>query len=477
MRHLSRFAVALAALAAAACGSSSHSSNTCDPTSATACGSGQFCEAVQGGQPKCFDPVVVTGTAFDLATGKASGGIQGARIVALDANRAPAGTAATSGPGGAYTLAVSATRDANGKPVSQVTLRADAAGYQSFPSGVRTALPLDLTTAAQVGGSWTLSSALSDVGLIKLPGTGGTATIQGTVAIPGSRSGVLVVAEPAGGGAGVTAIADAHGGYVMYNLPAAAAPGTNYTVTAYGQGANYAPAQVQVASGDLKTVDLSVANTATATLGGSLIFNSGASTPTSVTLVVKSTYVAALDRGESPPGLVAQVPSGNGYTLTGVPDGSYIALAAFGIDGDVRDLSGGGNTAPVDVVVQSGSLLGGGTTLPQFKLVAAVDLTQIDGIAVGDTGAATAITSATPVFTWLKQSSYSNAATYAVDVYDAFGTNVWTITQAAVSTNTATYAGTSLAHGMYYQLRVRALDGAGNQLSQTEDLKGVFYLQ
>lgn len=28
---------------------------------------------------------------------------------------------------------------------------------------------------------------------------------------------------------------------------------------------------------------------------------------------------------------------------------------------------------------------------------------------------------------------------------------------------------------MYYQLRITALDGAGNPLSQTEDLKGVFF--
>ena len=33
-----------------------------------------------------------------------------------------------------------------------------------------------------------------------------------------------------------------------------------------------------------------------------------------------------------------------------------------------------------------------------------------------------------------------------------------------------------LRSGMYYQLRVMALDGAGNPLAQTEDLKGVFFM-
>ncbi|HEX9291067.1 MAG TPA: hypothetical protein VF904_16220, partial [Anaeromyxobacteraceae bacterium] len=103
-------------------------------------------------------------------------------------------------------------------------------------------------------------------------------------------------------------------------------------------------------------------------------------------------------------------------------------------------------------------------------------LTTIDGVAVDGSGSAVKLTSATPAFTWVKDSSYSSAASYTLDVFDAFGNDIFTAPKAAGNSMTVTYAGAALTSGMYYQLRIRALDGSGNQLSQTEDLKGVFYL-
>jgi len=456
----------LIALAVIACGKDEK--KQCNPTAQSGCATGKVCEAVEnGGAPACFDPVVVKGKVFDLAT---QGAIAGARLVALDPNRAPVSLVATSAQNGTYALDVRAERKSDGTPVAgAVTLRADAATYQSFPGGVRVALPLDLSVAVHGTSGWTLQSSLTDVGLIKDAGAG-TAALHGNAAVPSDRGGVLVVAETGSPANGATAIADRTGAYAIFNL----APGT-YTVTAYAHGENYAPATATLQAGQDLAVDLAIANATTATVDGGLIFNSGATTPTSVALVLKSTYQAALDRGESPPGLVAAVPSGSTYSFTGVPDGSYIALAAFGIDGDVRDLSGGGNTAPVGVEVQGGSVVGG-STLGQFKLVGAIALTTIDGVAVDGSGSAVKLTSATPAFTWVKDSSYSSAASYTLDVFDAFGNDIFTAPKAAGNSMTVTYAGAALTSGMYYQLRIRALDGSGNQLSQTEDLKGVFYL-
>ncbi len=465
--------------AGTACGGGGSSSSACNPSDPGACSGGAVCEPVSGGSPACFAPVVVKGKVTDLATAAA---VAGARVVAVDANRAPASAVATTDASGSFTLAVLATRNANGAPVSaSVTLRADGQGYQSFPGGLRTALPIDLSgaTYSSSAGQWVVQGPLTSVKLIALPATANLGSISGVVAKPPSRVGVLVVATPSATPTqgGVTAIADVDGNYTVFNLPTAASPGLSYGVSAYGQGVNYVPGSAALVSGaPAPTVNLAIANTSTASLTGGLIFNSGATTPTSVALVLQSTYDAALDRGESPPGLVSQVASGaSGYAFTGVPDGTYIALAAFGIDGDVRDVSGVGNTAPVQVTVQGGALVG---TPAQFKLVGAVNLSSIDGVPVGNEGLPVQIASASPVFAWSKAPSYSSAATFQVDVYDAFGTLVWSPAPLNASGGgpfSATYAGPALQGGMYYQLRVIALDGAGNTLSYTEDLKGVFF--
>lgn len=45
-----------------------------------------MCEAVSGGEPACFAPVVLRGSVFDLED---DGAVAGARIVGLDVNGAP----------------------------------------------------------------------------------------------------------------------------------------------------------------------------------------------------------------------------------------------------------------------------------------------------------------------------------------------------------------------------------------------------
>ncbi len=471
------FAFSLAVLAATTGACSSSKSTSCNPSDPAACSGlpgGAVCESVEGGGSACFLPLFVSGKVTDLETGLA---IAGARVVALDANRAPASAVGTTDAGGNYRLSVHATRSPDGRPVlARITLRADAQDYQTFPGGVRSALPIDLSTATDVGaGGWDASGPLTSVGLIPLPDTTDLLSISGVIELPPSRVGLLVVAEPQAGGAGLTGIADPGGSYTIFNVPAADAPGTAYAVDAYGRGVNYVPATVTLVRGaSAPAVNLAIRDATTALIDGSLIYNSGATTPTSVALVVKSTYSAVLDRGESPPSLVAPVPSGSTYTLQGVPDGTFIALAAFGIDGDVRDLSDTGNTAPVEVVVQDGALVG---TLGAFKLVGAVELTSIDGVAVGGDAVPVRVTSASPTFEWAKAPSYASAATFQYDVYDAFGINVWSGTRSGGGAGpfTATYAGEPLRSGMYYQLRVKAIDTGGSTLSQSEDLKGVFF--
>jgi hypothetical protein len=228
------------------------------------------------------------------------------------------------------------------------------------------------------------------------------------------------VAEPSPGGAGpqtgFTGVADDAGNYAIYNLT----PGTQYVVTAYTKGANYVPVTTAaLAAGDNAVSTLTLGSGTGATLAGGLIFNNGASSSIEATLVVQSTYVPNLDRGETPPGLTVAV-GASGYSFSGVPDGKYVVLAPFGLTGDIRDVSGGGNTAAPQVTITNGAVVG---SPPSFKIIPAVDLLTIGGTSVGATPVT--VTTATPTFTWQKANVDSSASTYRVLVFDSFGNPTW----------------------------------------------------
>lgn len=468
--------LALSLLAACGGGISAPNPPVCDVAHQTGCGAGQYCEPVAGGVG-CFAPVLVSGAVTDPV---AVTSVAGARVVALDANRAPVSSVAVSGALGGYQLAVRAARDASGRPSSAVvTLRADAQGYETFPGGIRPALPIDLSTATLAGGRWVVSGPLTAIEL--LPRAGGAfAAVHGTVARPPSGLAPLVVAEPVAGGPGTTAIADLDGSFTIFNL----APDASYAVTAYAQGVNYAGAVTGLLDPGTSTTvgPLAVTGAATASIAGNLIFNNGANPPIQVTLVLESTYLTTLDRGESPPGLTVNVgPGAGGYGFSGVPNGTFRVLAAFGHDGNVRDVSGGGNTESPRVRIAGGVLQG---TPPGFKIIPAVDLQQIGGVPVGVDPIAVVAT-ATPQLRWARTSVDSSSKTYRVLVFDVFGNTVWS--SDVTSDAPLTYAGPALTAGRPYQLRVLALAQTPAELlaaptvvtqdSQTEDVVGVFMVR
>ncbi len=467
-----RLALALVTVAAAACGSSSSTGPVCSTDAQTGCAAGQNCEPVTNGAVGCFAPVLLRGTVVD-PTGATTTTLDGARVVALDANRAPVSTVAVSASGGAYELKVRATRDTSGKPASaSVTLRADRQAYQTFPGGIRPALPIDLSTATPSGTSWVVSGPLTALKLLPLVG-GGTAYVHGTVARAPGGAAQLVVAEPVGGGAGLTGVADRDGSYAIFNL----AIGTSYVVTAYAKGANYVPVTTGVLSSVDNTVSLALAGPAGATVTGGLIFNNGATQNADVTLVIDSTYLSTLDRGESAPGLTVHGVGNTPYAFTGVPDGKYVVLAAFGIDGNVRDLSSTGMAAAPRVTVS-----GAPVTADSFKIVPAVDLLTIGGTTVG-ADPIVVVSTATPEFAWAKGSVDAQAKTYRVLVFDSFGDQAWANDMGVAATDSVVYAGSTLQAGMPYQLRILAIKETMpvpptfEQLSQTEDLAGVFTFQ
>jgi hypothetical protein len=172
------------------------------------------CEVVQDAEePACFAPVTVRGEVFDLESDAA---VAGARVVALDVNNAPVSAVAISDTNGTYALAIPSTRTADGTPIGvELTLRADASGYQSFPAGLRQSLPIDTATAIADGDGFLVESALTAIGLEALPEGSGTASISGTIELPPDATGVLVVAE---GPEARSTIADRSGEFTVFNL-------------------------------------------------------------------------------------------------------------------------------------------------------------------------------------------------------------------------------------------------------------------
>src|SRR5215468_4105641 len=137
-------------IAVAAAGCSSHDNSSCDPVANTGCQASQVCEQKQGGGSICAEPLVLQGHILNLADGSA---VAGARVVALDANSAPVSSVVTSAADGSYQLPIPATRSSDGKPVSgSITLRVDASGFQSFPGGIRQALPISITSPLESSG-------------------------------------------------------------------------------------------------------------------------------------------------------------------------------------------------------------------------------------------------------------------------------------------------------------------------------------
>lgn len=479
-RHLlTSLALSMAlALPILSCGGGGGSSGSlgsitsCNTLSNEGCDQGLSCEYTASAETGCFLPVFLIGNVLNLATGAA---IPGARVVALDANGSVASTVAITDAEGKYELNVSVQRDAAGVPAAgqSITLRADAVGFQTFPGGVRQALPVDVTQAAQMdhttskADALVLDTALTDIGLIALESGASTASIFGKVERPEDYRGALVVAELAPD-AGYTAIADIEGNYRILNLPAGA-----YTVQAYAQGADYTSQAVTLADAAEAEANIAKSADATASLAGNVqIVNAPGGAVTSVILIVESTFNPALVRGEMPPGLRAPAPGtapnvSGAFSIERIPAGTYVVLAAFENDLLVRDpdtcISG------TDIIHQAFAV-GQAVNLSEgFKITEALEV-----LSPGANGPET-ITTPTPTFSWVDDSSEDQ---YLVTLLDTFGNTVWTKTIAGTSgTNpSVVYDGAALQPGMFYQFKVVSSKG-GCELSQTEDLRGVFTLQ
>lgn len=451
----------------AGCGSprgrNDHDVGTCDMDEPN-CAEGLVCNVVIDADPRCVAPLTIRGLVLDATDDSV---IAAALVQAVDVNGAAVGTSAATAEDGSFTLTVPAAWDAEGAPVEgSYTLRAQAADFQSFPTAIRPALPLDASTASLIDEGWVIENALTTVKLLPLPGdTSNLGSISGTVNAE-KRAGILVVAEGVAGG--FTGFSDADGVYTIFNVPA----GT-YTVRGYAAGVQLNPAATTVATAeDQIGVELTESGQPLSSVSGNIqIVNAPGDSQTSVVLAVESTFVEEAARGTVPPGLRIGEVTGD-FTIEDVPDGRYVVLAAFENDLLVRDPDQTiGGTRIVRIEVPDPDM-GNTVILPEgFKVTEALAV-----IGPGAEGPEE-VTTPTPVFEWQDDSSEEG---YEVRVFDAFGNEIVSEQMGPVSgsaTVSHTYAGPALEPGMFYQFRAtsfREKTGDWTAISSTEDLKGVF---
>lgn len=463
-------AAMVAALGVAACDKDDDTSCVIgDPAS---CEGGQVCEAVEGGEPACFDPVILRGTVADAQT---TLGIAGASVVALDANGQSVSDAVTTAADGTYALVVPATRTVDGEVLATfLTLRVDADAYVSFPTPPRFALPIDLSVGAPADEGWTVENSATRVVLFGLPETI-PATLYGTItgAISGTPApGALVVAEQGAPPVAVsTAIVGFDSTFVLHNVPV----GVETRVAAYAASVHVAPVTTTVPSEDATaTVSLVGDTEGLATVTGSIMTRNAPNFPatgTSIVLMVESTFLASVGRGLSPAGLRAGNVSGD-FAIEGVPPGRYVVLAAFENDGEVRDpdLSLGGNEIPViEVPLAGGEVDAGAFSVTDALAVVSPGATGLERLPAPTT------------FSWQDDSGEDG---FEFRLYDTYGELVFEDVDVPKHTGsqTVSYAPSlpALAPGMIYQFRVKSwkddamAPGGRTYLSQTEDLLGAF---
>jgi hypothetical protein len=424
------------------------------------------------GSHRCYGEVVLRGIVEDASD---AAPLEDARVMAVNEEGAAVTNVAETDAKGAYELAVPTKRNDDGSPVSvNFTLRAAAQDYQAFPSGARVALPIDAGEAVAENQRYVVENALTTIDLIPLPAADRT-QISGSIHALDSHhdapiGGLLVVASGDAGAA--SGLSDKAGQFTIFNVE----PGS-YQLAAYGADIVVESKSVTAEATPLENVVLNEVDQATATVSGSVqIVNASGTSATSVILVVEDTFDPNVARGEVPRGLRSPktgAPDVTGaFTITGVPAGKYVVLAAYENDDLVRDPDT--NIAGTDFVhleVQAGQT--------SVAISESFKVTQALGTVSPGKDAPGAVTEK-PDLVWLDDSSED---WYDLHVFDALGNEVWqSLKLPAVkgAANVSVKYGGPLEPGMYYQFRASSWRQPGKgdaaPISTTEDLRGVFYL-
>ena len=245
-------------------------------------------------------------------------------------------------------------------------------------------------------GKETISDYMMQASSVTNGGSISGKVMNGDIAIAGA----LVVAE--NGSHAYSSVSGADGIYYIYNVPAA-----SYNVKAYVSSFNSDEVNATVSS-NTEGVDnnLNMTENASGEVSGLVTFLAVENGVVDVSLTHKITK-------ETIPGLVTTTEA-TAYTISNIPNGSYIARASYGNDGYVVD---------PDWIIKNGEpivTINDNVVTRNFSVTGAIGLTSPTN--EESTTVPIEITENSPVFTWV---AYSSTSDYIIEVSDINGNVIW----------------------------------------------------
>ncbi len=215
--------------------------------------------------------------------------------------------------------------------------------------------------------------------------------------------GVLIVAVQTSGLEGYSSITDQNGEYIIYNIPA-----NTYKIKGWITDYNSDEIDATITSGsETGNVDVVLTSGASNTFTGLIRNLASENKDVDISLIHSITH-------ETIPGLTTQSENLN-YTISGIPDGIYLARATFENDERVMD---------PDRIAKFGEpivdISGGSTIDLQFDVTGAVTINSPTN--ESDTNIPFEITETNPTFEW---TPYSSTSDYIIEVMESNGNVIW----------------------------------------------------
>ncbi|MFC1592077.1 hypothetical protein ACFL43_06100 [Thermodesulfobacteriota bacterium] len=409
--------------------------------------------------------IKIAGLIFSLEDGSP---IQNAVVFAVNKANGQVSDMATTGADGSYAVEVESAREGRNKPVNGAwDLNVAAAQYMAVPSFIRPSIAVTVENFIPEENNSTYSDTLTDIGLASLKTSSEMFTVSGSLA--GGEPGALVVLEDCSAPPCPYGYTAGRGNFIVFNVP----PGS-YSAAAYKKEFSFEPTTVEIAADTDNVVINQQSGNPTGTVSGSVnIVNPGDGDATSVVLVPESLFHEGLEKGILVPGLRAP-DSGDpdvtgAYSITGVPEGSYVVLAAFENDHLVRDPDPNiAGTQIVRFTMPDGDSYT--RDIDAFKITGALNIVSPGA---GDTPEALS------ALTEVVFEDDSSEDQYDIVLFSMYGDTLWVKTIAGQSGGTqvsVAYDGPALESGIYYQWKVTS-SRKGGPIATSEDLKGIFYIE
>ena len=324
---------------------------------------------------------MLTGVVTDATTATA---LENVFINVFNSNtNAPVGTTINTAADGSYSV--------NLDPGSYY-IKLSKQNYESVPPAGISPIPFTIELGLSLDVSVQMfPSEVTNGGLIAGKVTDGTNAIGGA----------LIVAQS--GANGYSAISGDDGSYIIFNVPAG-----SYAVNGFLSDYNGTSVDASVTSNSQTSgVDLTFSSGASGAFTGQVRHLSAENIEVDVALIHPATR-------ETIPGLTSETVSLS-FTISNIPDGTYIARATFENDQRVMDPDRIAKFGEPEITIS-----GGNTVDLQFDVTGSVILVSPTNEA--STTEPLEITSTTPTFEW---TAFASTSDYVIEVSDISGNVIW----------------------------------------------------